>query len=277
MKFSLITINLNNKIGLEKTIQSIRNQTFTDFEYIIIDGGSVDGSLSVIMRYSNNINNWISEQDKGIYNAMNKGIIKTTGEYLLFLNSGDCLVNPKVLEIANNCENKADLIYGNLIRKKTNKKYKIVKYPGKLSFYHFYANVPSLHQQATFIKRTLFDNYGYFREDFKIISDWEFFLRCIILNNCSTKYIDLNITLFDSTGISSNPSFDESHLKIQILKSLFPPRVLDDYEDLKEIKKVFLAKIKEGIIKHKLFHRHLLFFYKPLQKAKEFLIYMQNK
>ena len=97
MKYSIITINYNNKDGLEKTILSVINQTCQDFEYIIIDGGSTDGSVDVIKKYADRIDYWVSEPDKGIYNAMNKGIIKAKGEYLNFMNSGDCFYDNEVL------------------------------------------------------------------------------------------------------------------------------------------------------------------------------------
>ena len=96
-KLSIITINRNNSAGLHKTIESVVSQTFTDYEYIIIDGASTDGSVDIIKQYANKITSWVSEPDKGIYNAMNKGILKATGEYLLFLNSGDSLHTYNVL------------------------------------------------------------------------------------------------------------------------------------------------------------------------------------
>ena len=98
MKISIITINLNNVSGLENTLSSVRAQTFRDFEQIVVDGGSSDGSVDVIRANSDWIAQWISEPDSGIYNAMNKGVRMASGDYLLFLNSGDCLASPKVLE-----------------------------------------------------------------------------------------------------------------------------------------------------------------------------------
>ena len=97
MKLSIITINLNNASGLEKTIQSVINQTYKDFEFIVIDGASTDGSVEVIKKYSSGINYWVSESDTGIYNAMNKGIRKAQGEYCLFLNSADYLFSPNLI------------------------------------------------------------------------------------------------------------------------------------------------------------------------------------
>src|SRR5690348_5936351 len=111
-RLSLITINLNDLQGLRKTLDSIFTQTFTDYEYIIIDGGSTDGSLEEIKKSQDKLVYWTSEKDEGIYNAMNKGIVKAKGEYTLFMNSGDYLYSEdtlnKVFENANN----EDLIYG---------------------------------------------------------------------------------------------------------------------------------------------------------------------
>ena len=98
MKLSVITINFNNRDGLRKTIESVVNQTFKDFEYIIIDGGSTDGSVDVIKEYADRIDYWVSEPDKGIYNAMNKGIDVAKGEYCIFMNSGDCFYVNDVYE-----------------------------------------------------------------------------------------------------------------------------------------------------------------------------------
>ncbi|MEG1573526.1 MAG: glycosyltransferase family 2 protein, partial [Bacteroidales bacterium] len=99
-KLSIITINLNDAAGIEKTLKSIwEKQSFRDFEHIVIDGGSKDGSVEVIKKYEKNLAYWISEPDKGIYNAMNKGIAKATGEYLLFINGGDWLADDVLAEV----------------------------------------------------------------------------------------------------------------------------------------------------------------------------------
>ena len=98
MKISIITVVFNNKVGLEATIQSVINQTYNDIEYIIIDGGSEDGTKEILEQYSSNINYWVSENDNGIYHAMNKGAAKASGSYLLFLNAADVLADNKVIE-----------------------------------------------------------------------------------------------------------------------------------------------------------------------------------
>ena len=115
MKLSVITINYNNRDGLRQTIESVVGQTYRDFEYIIIDGGSTDGSVDVIKEYADKIDYWVSEKDKGIYNAMNKGVAVALGEYCLFLNSGDTLCHPDVLAQVQKAGTDADIICRNAI------------------------------------------------------------------------------------------------------------------------------------------------------------------
>jgi glycosyltransferase involved in cell wall biosynthesis len=98
MKLSVITINYNNCDGLRKTIESVVSQTFTDFEYIIIDGGSTDGSVDVIKEYAGRIDYWVSERDRGCYHAMNKGVKVAQGEYVIFMNSGDSFYTNDVID-----------------------------------------------------------------------------------------------------------------------------------------------------------------------------------
>ena len=115
IQFSVITINFNNASGLEKTIQSVINQTYKNFEYIIIDGDSTDSSKDKIKKYSSSITHFVSEKDYGIYDAQNKGIKIAKGNYLIFLNSGDCFSDSTVLERVEKITTgkQAKLIYGN--------------------------------------------------------------------------------------------------------------------------------------------------------------------
>ena len=137
MKLSIITINLNNRDGLQKTIDSVVSQTFRDFEWIVIDGGSTDGSKELIEQYADHFSYWVSEPDKGIYNAMNKGIKVAKGEYLQFLNSGDWLVDEKALERCFWHESKADIAYGDLWFCNGEEKERY-KYPNKLTLKYLY-------------------------------------------------------------------------------------------------------------------------------------------
>lgn len=200
-KLSIITINYNNLDGLKRTVESVVNQTWQEFEYIIIDGGSTDGSAEYIASQSENIDYWVSEPDKGIYNAMNKGIAKATGEYLLFLNSGDHFFNDIILEQNHKFLVEKDLVYFNLnFVDKPNSR--IGKYPEQLSFSHFmYDTLP---HPATFMKSSLFDIVGLFDESLKIVSDWKFFILALFKYNCSYIKVNEILTTYYLDGISSD-------------------------------------------------------------------------
>lgn len=205
---SIISINLNNAHGLRETIESVINQCFTDYEYIIIDGGSTDGSLKIIQQYSDNITYWTSELDKGIYSAMNKGIIKAKGEYCLFLNSGDALYHSKTL--TNVFENPPfeDILYGNIIFEDEKEAF---VFSDIISFHTFLG--ASIGHNASFIRRTLFDKFGLYNENNKIVSDWEFFINVLIKHKCSYRHFDEIVTVMQSGGMSTNAKYHSVQLK----------------------------------------------------------------
>ena len=198
---SIITVNLNNKNGLLKTIKSIKSQTFKDFELIVVDGNSTDGSKDVLSKNANIINHLICENDTGIYNAMNKGINLSTGKYLLFLNSGDWLVDINVFyEASKYLDKEIDIIYGNLITIRENER-KIMNFPDEIRVSYLYSGY--LPHPSSFIKKSLFSKIGSYSEDYKICSDWEFILKAIIINNCTYLHIPIVISIFPLNGISS--------------------------------------------------------------------------
>ncbi len=202
MLLSIITINYNNAIGLKKTMQSVVNQTWSDFEYIVIDGNSSDNSVAIIKEFNFANLTWISEPDTGIYNAMNKGIKMANGDYLLFLNSGDYFYNNQVLEkVKNYFSSSISFLSGHLFYEKENKEI-IKKHPKNISFSYLVAK--SIAHPSTFIKKEMFKKYGFYNEFNKIVSDWEFFFKTIGLNGESFLSIDQIITVFDASGISSN-------------------------------------------------------------------------
>lgn len=204
LKLSIITINYNNAEGLNRTIKSIINQTYKEFEYIIIDGHSNDQSTEIIKSYQNYIDYWISEPDSGIYNAMNKGIKQAKGEYLLFINSGDTLTDQSSLFSVINDVYDEDLVYFNLnVINDTNNEYTTKTYPPKLDFKYFIED--SLPHMATFIKKQKLINYGYYEENMKIISDWAFFIDAICILNYSYRWVDKSFSVFNIGGISSLP------------------------------------------------------------------------
>lgn len=202
-KISIITINYNNVEGLKRTFKSVHGQTWKNFEYIIIDGGSKDGSVDYLYSIDSKVDYWISEPDNGVYSAMNKGIKEANGEYLLFLNSGDHFYNDRVLEKNIKYIEQSEIIYFNLkVSDKTDNFIK--RYPEILSFSYFVKD--TLPHPATFIKKSLFDKIGVYNEDLKIVSDWKFFIDSICKNNVSYKRIDNTLSVFYLDGMSSKPN-----------------------------------------------------------------------
>ena len=223
MKLSIITINYNNSKGLLKTINSILNQTYTEFEYIVIDGGSNDGSLEHIERNASKITYWVSEPDKGIYNAMNKGILASRGEYLLFLNSGDVLYDSKVIEsvVDRLCDD--DFIIGKMEFENTKE---VNTLPHELSLLRFIEK--SIPHPSTFIKRSVMLKYMY-DEKFKIVSDCKFFMQALIFDNSSYKYLDTVVVLFETSGVSSTNVHLVEIEREMVLREIVPDRIRLDY------------------------------------------------
>lgn len=229
---SIITVNLNNLEGLQRTMKSVLEQSYSDYEYIIIDGGSKDGSKEYIEKHRDRLAHFVSEPDKGIYNGMNKGIKASQGEYLLFLNSGDLLVHEKILS-ENSCFLKGkEIIYFNLQVVDTNEVLSRT-YPDELTFRYFLHS--SLPHPSTFIKAICFNKTSFYDENLKISSDWKFFIEGICKYNLTYLRVDRSLTIHYLDGISSNPI---NHTLIQkerkmILNKSFPIFLKDyiDYEN----------------------------------------------
>lgn len=236
MTLSIITINRNNAAGLDKTLSSVASQTCKDFEYIVIDGASTDGSVEVIHNHENDFGSrlkWVSEPDKGIYNAMNKGIKMASGAYLQFLNSGDCLcsndVTGRMLEALRESGNPS-ILYGNMLKDMPDGRIMRDRcFASKeITFLGFYTG--SLNHSPTFIRKALFEEYGLYDESLRIVSDWKWFLQAIILGKEKPVYVDIDVTLFDMNGISeTNKALGRTERK-QVLNELFPLSILADYE-----------------------------------------------
>jgi len=225
MKLSIITINYNNKAGLQRTIDSVICQTCKDFEWIVIDGGSTDGSKQLIEQYQSHFAYWCSEPDNGVYHAMNKGITHAKGEYLLFLNSGDALYDDNVLQNVDDVHSSADIITGQAVRMDTNELLRHYDKNLLMQLYH-----DTLNHQATLIKRDLFKDTCY-DENLKIVSDWKFWLEAILWKKASVDVVDVIVTKQDMTGISGG-SFSQNSVLQQserkkVLYELFPAYLLD--------------------------------------------------
>ena len=229
MKYSVITINYNNKNGLIRTIESVVCQIYSDYEFIIIDGGSTDGSLDIIKDYKNYTTYWISENDKGIYHAMNKGIAQAHGDYCIFMNSGDCFYDNHVLERVAALKAEEDIIVGK-VTIGDNDKIQSPPPSGELTMYHLYSG--AIPHQGAFIRTSLLLKYPY-DEKLSITSDWKFFVQTLILDHCSIRYIDEYIARYDKDGISSSNPYLMQKEKEEFLKQILPPRILADYQLMK--------------------------------------------
>lgn len=248
---SIITINFNNKSGLIKTLNSIISQTCKEFEWIIIDGGSTDGSKELIENYSEYIDYWVSEPDNGIYHAMNKGIKIATGNYLQFLNSGDYFDNNHVLEKFKKYAYNEDIIYGNAIIVNENDE-EISRFiaPNNIKLSYFWSH--TLNHQATFFKKKCFERFLY-NENNKIASDVELYMQ-LIYNGYSFQKINEFIVCYDNSGISNQIKTGEF---TKVINNILPPAILADYTEFIAFRDIDLAIMIRKIISSKRIIRHI--------------------
>ena len=196
-KITILTVVYNNKFEIENTLKSVLNQDSKDFEYIIIDGKSTDGTLDIINRYKNNIDLIISEKDKNLYDAINKGIKHANSEYIYLLHSGDKFYTKTIvsdyLELINKYP-KIDLFFSNMkIKHKNN--FSVLKPKPHLLWKNMLLNHPTW-----LIKKDIFRKYGYYDIKFPIAADYDFALR--VFHNVNYNYLDLISTEFSLDGIS---------------------------------------------------------------------------
>lgn len=205
MKISVITVCLNAKDSIEKTFESLKNQTFKNVEHIVIDGVSTDGTLDIINKYKDGITYFVSEKDTGIYNAMNKALKYVTGDVVYFLNATDSLHDDDVLEkVANQFKKHPDLevLWGDIQFTEEGKEPRIHKNNDVKIKNDFLYNNPC--HQAIFYKNELFKKYGNYDEDIKIFGDCDFNVRALVNNNAKCKYIPEVIACFEIGGISTS-------------------------------------------------------------------------
>lgn len=229
MTLTIITINFNNKNGLKKTINSIVSQLQVNYEWIVIDGGSTDGSKELIEDYSSSIAYWVSEPDSGVYNAMNKGIKASTGDYLIFMNSGDCFANEHVLERAIK-ELDSDIVCGQVLTSRLKKK---GEPPASFTPWSLLRqNIP---HQAEFIRRSVFYDIGYYAEDLRILSDLEFNIKTS-LAGYSYKVIPYLIAIVEEGGISDTEINTMKEEIVLIQERVLPRAIVTDYSCFTEMK-----------------------------------------
>lgn len=246
MRLSIITINRNNATGLEKTMLSVASQTYKEFEYIVVDGASTDDSVEVIKWLAPQFGErlkWISEPDNGIYNGMNKGIRMASGEYIQILNSGDILaasdVTGKMIATLKHQEQKLGILYGNMIRDYGNGK--LVRDKRKVksqepraecvewTMYDFIKG--TVNHDPTYIHRSLYEKYGLYDDSLKITSDWKWFVNAVVFGGEKLYYVPIDVTIFDTTGISeTNLDAREKERRVELEKML-PAAILKDYDN----------------------------------------------
>ena len=224
MKISVITINLNDAAGLDKTITSVAGQTTRPFEFIVIDGASTDGSVDVIRSHAANIDHWVSEPDKGIYNAMNKGVSFAHGDWCLFLNAGDTFCNVSVIDALVHCGSSADIICGNAMIQENPPRRKTP--PKEITLNFLFSG--SLCHQSALIRTSLLQKHPY-DESLKIVSDRKFFLQTLILEDASYQTVDIDIADYDITGYSAQNRFASEQEYARVLEELLPRRIRIDY------------------------------------------------
>lgn len=241
MKLSIVTINYNDAPGLTKTLKSVANQHIPEsfhLEHIIIDGSSTDTSVEVIRKYecaqcTMYSVKWVSEKDKGIYNAMNKGIRMATGDYCQFLNAGDMLASPDVVAqmFASMVEKQfPDILYGQMKKVFADG---IVAHDvsgGGREYTLMQAYHGCLNHSPAYIRRSLFDKFGLYDETLKICSDWKWYLQAIVLGGTQAVYTPVQVTIFDMGGISETRKDILEEERTRLLKELVPPGILHDYD-----------------------------------------------
>ena len=224
MTISIITINRNNRDGLFKTIKSVVSQTFSPDEFIVIDGASNDGSADLLSEYSDHITYSVSEPDKGIYNAMNKGVAAAQGEYCIFMNSGDCFCDPDVIRRLKESGMGADIICGNA---------RILEDPPRIKKPFEEITLRALYNgsichQSALIRTRLLREHPY-DESLKIVADRKFFLQALVLDGASYATVDINVVDYDINGFSARNRFESEQEWKSVLWGTLPHRILDDY------------------------------------------------
>lgn len=237
MKLSIITINLNNISGFIKTYQSVVCQTWKDYEWIVIDGGSKDGSLEFIKEHQDLFAFWCSEQDRGVYNAQNKGVSIAKGEYVLFMNSGDCLAYPSTLERVFGVDRKADILFGYMMRKTLDGiPHNIPSMKPNVYWEDFYYD--TLPHQSSYIRRSLFDKLGYYDETYARLADWKWFQNAIAFNHATVEFIPHKLSVYECGGISEDNYWKTElfRLREETLPSCIPE---EDYQNLRDLHAIY--------------------------------------
>ena len=222
----IVICNFNKKDFVLECVQSVLESKVHNFDIYVVDNASTDGSVELIHQYASHISYWVSEPDHGVYHAMNKGIRVASGEYLNFMNSGDCFHSPRVLEeVAPEVEG-CDILLGRYCNRDTQEVKQVRRGPVTLLTL---LKEPFNHQ-SMFYARSLFAEQQY-DESLRIQSDFKFNVLSIVFGHCRVAFTDVIVADYDFHGISSNVPLVREEKEV-VLQQLFPQRVLDDYRYL---------------------------------------------
>ena len=218
--FTIITVCYNEAGNIKKTLESVINQTFNDYELIVVDGGSTDGTIDIVKQYEGYFAWWCSEPDNGIFNAMNKGVSHATGNYVIFINAGDWFYDENVLDNVYKSGLKADIIEGHTIRAD-----KMIRHRPVYKDIYEHLFTDTLSHQGTFIRRELLLAHPY-DEKYKIVSDWKFWIETLILEKNTYAFVDMDIAYFDMSGISFTQIELRENEREKVYQELFPPQMV---------------------------------------------------
>lgn len=244
--FSIVTVNLNHCEGLVRTFDSLEAQACSDFEWIVVDGGSSDGSPALLEAWEREWMHWSSEPDGGIYEAMNKGWRRAKGEFVLFLNSGDRLADGRVLAQAKTklMGGGADFYYGDAYRQAKDGNWIHSKYPDTLNLSQFYQG--GLCHQSEFIRRSLLERFSGYDESYRIGADWEFGVR-LLLAGVPTEHLSFPVAYYEGGGASQTLLELREEEKTRMYMESVPPGVHRDMQEMVRLRKVLSRLHEESV------------------------------
>ncbi|RTL57187.1 MAG: glycosyltransferase [Sphingobacteriales bacterium] len=246
MKISVITVVYNRANTIEKAIQSVIAQDYHDIEYVVVDGGSTDGTLTVINNYIDHIHQYISDKDDGMYDALNKGIKLATGDIIGVLHADDWFASHHIIsKIAKEFEqnHQLDAVYGDIAFIKENDPNKVVRYYSSSVFKPALLTWGFIPAHPTFFcKRKCFEKFGYYKTDFDIAADYELLLRFFKVHNIQAKYLPVRVTNMNLGGKSTSGIRSTVKINQEILKACRQNNIRSNY--LKLYARYFF-KIKE--------------------------------
>jgi glycosyltransferase involved in cell wall biosynthesis len=210
--FTILTASFNNEATIKQTVESISSQTFQNLEHMVIDGGSTDGTIDILKKMEDSYNmSWLSEPDQGIADALNKGIRKAQGQFIIVIQADDRFLNPNILEqVFQLLDNeKTDIISFPVILSHPAEG-KVLRKPIRYLWWNHFKFI-FLHQ-GCFVNRSVFERIGIFREEFKIAFDYDFLYRAL-KNKCSVRFEKLPVALMGGEGVGSNPDYIVERIK----------------------------------------------------------------